>query len=541
MRRNPGEAGFFPARRDFRRRGGFSGLTMMTRAQGPWTWSEAAHLVRRAGFGGSPAEISRIHALGREEAVEALLGATDDGFELPEWARPEAMAEEARERFAMLRDRRRAMAGASEEEREKLRQEFVRERQRDSRLRGVEAQQWWFERMRTTTAPLREKMVLFWHDHFASSLQKVREPGLMLRQNELFRRHAFGDFKALTHEVLRDPAMMIYLDVQNSKKGQPNENFAREVMELFTLGEGNYSEADIKEVARAFTGYQLNRLTGTVTHVPKQWDEGEKTVLGKTAAFDGDAIIDLLFEQEAASRYLPSKLWSFFVADEAPPLVVRELSEVFRSSGFRVEAVLREIFLSRAFYDTPVFRDQIKSPVQFLLQLSRELELDSLPDGYATIAQLQLGQSLFLPPNVAGWDWGKGWINTNTLLNRYHVAGVLTKGAADLDEPEERHEQMMEMEEGVPLAVRVAGRRLGRSMKGWSGPDYEKLAPRALRDDPERLVDELVARFFQAEPGTKAKASFVEYARAKKGVVFTNHEVAELCHLMLSTPQYQLA
>ena len=513
----------------------------MTRAEGPWTWSEAAHLVRRAGFGGSPTEISRIHALGREGAVEALLEAADDGFELPEWARPEAMAEEARERFAMLRDRRRELAGASEEEREKARQEFVRERQRDSRLRGIEAQRWWFERMRTTTAPLREKMVLFWHDHFATSLQKVREPGLMLRQNELFRRHAFGDFKALTHEVLRDPAMMIYLDVQNSKKGQPNENFAREVMELFTLGEGNYSEADIKEAARAFTGYSLNRLTGETTHNPKAWDEGEKTVFGKTAAFDGDGVIDLLFEQEAAARYVPSKLWKFFVADEAPPLVVKELAEVFLASGFRVEAVLREIFLSRAFYDAPVFRDQIKSPVQFLLQLSRELELESLPDGYAMAAQLQLGQSLFLPPNVAGWDWGKGWINTNTLLNRYHAAGVLTKGAADLNEPEDRQEQMMEMAEGASPAERRVGRLLERSMKNWSGPDYEEIAPRALREEPERLVDELIARFFQTELGGKAKASFVEYARAKKGVVFTNHEVAELCHLMLSTPQYQLA
>jgi len=516
---------------------------MLPRADKEWTVAEAAHLVRRAGFGGSPREIRRIHALGREAAVEGLLRPDEplDAFPAPEWADPAKAAAEARERFAMLRERRREMRDLSPEEREKARRQLIGSRQRESRQQTVSAQRWWFERMLKTRAPLREKMVLFWHDHFATSVQKVRRPVLMMEQNRLFRERAFGDFKALTHAILRDPAMMLYLDTQNSRKGNPNENFAREVMELFTLGEGRYSEADIKEAARAFTGYTLNRLTHEVSHQRSRWDEGEKTVFGRRGAFDGDDVIDILFEQEAAAEYLPAKLWTYFVEDVPPAAVVKRLAAGFRDSGFRVEPVLREIFLSRAFYDSSVRRDQIKSPVQFLVQLCKELELEELPDGFALVAQNQLGQVLFLPPNVAGWDWGKGWINTNSLLNRYNVAGTLTKGAIPAEGVEAGGEGMMEDMTAGMRGGAFIGRQLRRSMEHWSGPDYEKLAPRALREDPEKLVDALIGRLFQEPVGDQPRETFIAFAAARQGVVFTNHEVAELCHLMMSTPQYQLA
>lgn len=512
---------------------------MLPKAKKDWTIEEAAHLVKRAAFGGSPAQIAAIHAMGREAAVDCLLSPDepDEAFPLPSWADPETAREEARE---FLADRREMMAGAagtSAEEQEKTKLQFRRQVQRRNRQRTTELGGWWFNRIVRTNAPLREKMVIFWHDHFATSMQKVRQPVLMMRQNELFRQHAFGDFRQLTHGILRDPAMMLYLDTQTSKKGKPNENFAREVMELFTLGEGHYTEQDIREAARAFTGYQLRRGRGEVVHNRRQWDAGQKTVLGKTGDFDGDEVIDLLFEQDAAASYLSSKLWSYFVEDEPPAAVVGELAKTFRANGFRIEPVLREIFLSNAFYDATVIRNQIKSPVQFLVQMCRELEIDDLPSGYALECGRQLGQVLFFPPNVAGWDWGRAWINTNTLLSRYNIAGAVTKGAVDAPGTDSGGDEMM-MEDGErPMLARV----IKGSMKRWQGPDYEKIAPRSLRDDPAKLVDSLIARFFQGDPGSKQRAAFVEYAVAKKGVVFTNHEVAELCHLMMSTPHYQLA
>ncbi|GAA5483053.1 DUF1800 domain-containing protein [Haloferula sargassicola] len=520
---------------------------MLPKATTPWTPTEAAHLMRRAGFGGSPAEVARIHALGRVEAVEALLHpAENPSLAAPSWTRPERWREEGRERFEKMRELREAVPGMTEADREKARREANQQFQRTNRQRQAELAAWWFDRMRHSGSPLREKMVLFWHDHFATSAQKVRDAGLLFQQNELFRKHALGDFRQLTHAVLWDPAMMLYLDTQSSRKGKPNENFAREVMELFTLGEGNYTEQDIHEAARAFTGYKLDRRTGEVFHARRQWDGGEKTVFGKTANFDGDGLIDLLFEQDAAARHLPAKLWAYFVEDEPPAAVVKELGKTFRESGFRVDAVLREIFLSKVFYDPSVIRGQIKSPVQFLAQMCQELEIDGLPDAYFASVSLQLGQVLFMPPNVAGWDWGRAWINTNTLLSRYNVAGVVTTGSADGSADargtrggEEAEEMMMAgAEQGQ--GGRMLARLVQRSMRRWDGPDFETIAPRPLREDPEKLVDALVERFFQGDPGEKQRAAFIDYAQSKKGVIFTNHEVAELCHLMMSTPQYQL-
>ena len=423
------------------------------------------------------------------------------------------------------------------EQADRTRRQFNQQRQREARARSLEAQDWWFKRMLKTKAPLREKMVLFWHDHFATSFQKVKQPVLLMQQNELFRQHATGSFKELTHAIVKDPAMMLYLDTQNSKKGKPNENFAREVMELFTLGEGHYSEQDIKEAARAFTGYQINRLTGAVVHNKRQSDTGEKTIFGRKGRYDGDGVVDLIFEQSAASRLIPQKLWEYFVAENPPKDGAEALAKSFRDADFKVEPLLREIFLSKAFYSEKVIRDQIKCPIQYLVQMFKELELSGAPNAYLLNAQQQLGQVLFMPPNVAGWDWGKAWINTNTLLSRYNVAGFITKGSQE-SEPPDGDDGMMEMEDRRQARI---GNAMKRAERAWAGPDYDKIAPRPLRDDPEKLIDSLVFRFFQSPLGPKERETFVEYARSKKGVVFTNKETGELCHLMLSTPQYQLA
>jgi len=499
---------------------------MLTPTKNDWTVREAAHLLNRAGFGGPPKQIKTLHSMGRKKAVDWLLNPPKGTDELnpPEWAikKSSPEANDLRMKMSELRRKRGEM---SAEEAEKKQRELRRQVRKIQREAGAELQGWWFNRMLTANAPLQEKMTLFWHDHFPSSLQKVRDPRFLYRQNALFREFATGNFKDLTQRVALDPAMMIYLDTPQSKKGKPNENFARELLELFTLSEGNYTEQDIKEGARAFTGYTVDRKTGQVRHVKKLWDEGEKTFMGQTGAFNGEDIINIVFEQEACARYVPEKLWEFFAYENPSKELVNTLAETFSTGKFNVKPVLREIFLSEEFYAAETIRNRIKSPVEFLVQMFRQLEIDNVPQRYSTIAEIQLGQLLLAPPNVAGWDWGKAWINTNSLLARYNVAGFVTKGSGG-NEPKMRGKNSKK------------GRNSG---KNWPGPDYKKLAPPKLRQDPEKLVQALMNRFFQDDLKPRQQETFEEYAKSKVSENFTDKEVAELVHLMMSTPYYQLS
>jgi uncharacterized protein (DUF1800 family) len=301
-------------------------------------------------------------------------------------------------------------------------------------------------------------------------------------------------------------------------------------MELFTLGEGNYTEQDIREAARAFTGYQFDRRNGKVTHNRRQWDETDKTIFGKTGPYAGNDVIKLIFEQSRPARFISRKIWEFFVHEQPAEAAIDSLADTLARADYQIAPLLREIFLSSEFYAEASIRSQIKSPIQFLIQLLKQLEIDEPPAGFPITAQQQLGQILFLPPNVAGWDWGQAWINTNTLLTRYNLAGFLTKGS-------DEGGKAMAMERVKTPGMAPAPRRGGR---GWNGPDYGEIAPRPLRENPAGLVDSLIFRFFQGPLPDKARGSFIEYATAKKGVIFTDKETAELCHLMLSTPYYQL-
>ena len=505
---------------------------MLPQAEETWTIFEAAHLLNRAGFGGSPSQIKAFHALGRAKAVDSLIAPTEpmDGFPLPAWSTGDQALADMKSRREQFRNSRMETRGMSAEEAEQKRREAFQAIQQVNRQRALEGQSWWFRRMLKTEAPLREKMTLFWHDHFATSIQKVKQPVLLMMQNELFRQSAFGSFKDLTQAVLMDPAMMLYLDTQSSKKGMPNENFAREVMELFTLGEGNYTEQDVREAARAFTGYTLDPMTGKVVHFKRQWDPTDKTIFGKTGPFDGADVINLIFEKKEAARFMAKKLWEFFVYESPSETALDSLAGSFQKSGLQTGPLLREIFLSKEFYVEASIRSQIKSPIQYLIALLKQLEISDPPTGFPINAEQQLGQILFMPPNVAGWDWGQAWINTNTLLTRYNLAGFLTKGAGEMD-------NKMGGEQMKTPGMAPGPMRMGR---GWQGPDYEKIAPRPLRENPSDLVESLMFRFFQSPLPDKARGSFLEYATSKKGVVFTNKETAELCHLMLSTPYYQL-
>ena len=504
---------------------------MLPQADNTWTIFEAAHLINRAGFGGSPAAIKSLHALGRTQAVESLIapGEPLDAFPRPAWSEREQALATFKARRDEFRAGKKAMRELTPEEAEKKKREFVKRNQQEARQQGLEAQAWWFGRMLASEAPLREKMTLFWHDHFATSIQKVKQPVLLMMQNDLFRRNALGSFKELTQAILFDPAMLLYLDAQNSKKGRPNENFAREVMELFTLGEGNYTEQDVREAARAFTGYQLDLTEGRVVHRKYQWDAGDKTIFGKTGPFDGKGAIELIFGKKEAAAFMAKKLWEFFVYEKPSAAALAALTESFQKGGFQVAPFLREIFHSKEFYSEATIRSQIKSPVQYLITLLKQLEIRKPPLGFPITGQSQLGQVLFMPPNVAGWDWGQAWINTNTLLTRYNLAGFLTKGSGS--------ETQLTGGEKMKVPRMAATKNAGR---GWQGPDYEQIAPRPLRENPGELVDSLIYRFFQSPLPSEVRASFTEYATAKKGAILTDSETAELCHLILSTPYYQL-
>jgi uncharacterized protein (DUF1800 family) len=279
---------------------------------------------------------------------------------------------------------------------------------------------WWLHRMRHTPAPLLEKTTLFWHGHFATSVEKVRDPKLMFEQNELFRTNALGRFEELVRGIARDPAMLIYLDSATNRKIHPNENFAREVMELFALGVGNYSEQDIQQLARCFTGWEIQY--GTFKFNSYQHDYGNKTVLGKSGPMDGNDGIRVILDQPATPEFICTKLVRYFVTDdeELPPELIAPLAKRFRDEGLVTAPVLEMIFTSKFFYSEASMARKVRSPVELGIGLLRSL------DATANMVQLsnhlrELGQLVFYPPNVKGWNGGKTWINSSTLLGRANL------------------------------------------------------------------------------------------------------------------------
>ena len=365
-------------------------------AMGP---DDARHLLNRTGFGAQPREIAEYAALSRTEAVERLLAGMSRSARTP----PPEWASEAIVPPRQLRQ-------ASPEERKAFLAQEIR--------RGFDLRTWWLEEMLQTRSPLTERMTLFWHNHFVSSQQKVRYTKLMYEQNVLLRRHAGGNFGQLLHAVAKDPAMVIYLDSASNRKGKPNENFAREVMELFTLGEGRYTEADVREAARAFTGWSIDPDSGDFRWRPALHDEGTKTVLGKTGNFDGDAVLDILLSRPPTAEFVVTKLWREFVSPEPDAAEVRRIAQKFHLSSYETKVALRELFLSPAFWAPENRGALIKSPVDLVVGTMRALDFqvgDPLP---LALVVAQLGQNLFSPPNVKGWPGGEAWINSSTLLAR---------------------------------------------------------------------------------------------------------------------------
>ena len=359
----------------------------------------ARHLLNRAGFAASDAEIRVFAKLSRADAVDQLL----NGVQTVAKQIPPAWTNEPPIPPVRLRD---------------MTQEQRQAEQRKNVERAFELREWWFREMLTTTSPLSEKMTLFWHNHFATSQQKVRFTPLLYQQHTMLRRNALGNFGTLLREVSRDPAMLVYLDGANSRKEQPNENFAREVMELFTLGEGNYTEKDIKEAARAFTGWSVDRDTGQFMFRRGIHDYGNKTLLGKSGNFDGDQVIDILLAKPETAQFITRKLWKEFISPVADEAEVKRLAEIFRERGYNIAKLARSMLTSDAFYAPQNRAALIKSPVEFVVGTMKQFEIDAPNLRPFVIASALLGQNVFSPPNVKGWPGGDVWINSATLLGR---------------------------------------------------------------------------------------------------------------------------
>jgi uncharacterized protein (DUF1800 family) len=368
-------------------------------AAAPLGFDDARHLLNRTSFAASPADIEAFAGLTREQAVDRLLSWAGKPAITP----PPAWADEPFESLRRFR-------GMSAEDRKlALREVFQK---------GFELRSWWLTEMLATPSPLTEKMTLFWHNHFVSSQQKVRSPQLMYRQNVLLRRHALGNFSSLLHAIARDPAMVIYLDSASNRKGQPNENFAREVMELFTLGEGHYSERDIKEAARAFTGWGIDPDRGEFVFRPRAHDDGSKTVLGRTGNLDGDAVLGILLAQPQTAELVAAKLWREFVSPNPDPGEVTRVAAVLRQSGYEIRPALRALLTSDAFYAPDNRAVLIKSPVELVVGTLRQFSFATGEPLPFVLGVALLGQNLFSPPNVKGWPGGETWINSTTLLAR---------------------------------------------------------------------------------------------------------------------------
>ncbi len=450
----------------------------------PWNRKWAAHLYRRAAFGASREELLEAERLGFDATVELLLNGRA----------------EAKELLPTLLDAGRAAASQND---------------RGEQLRG-----WWLYCMIHGGHPHREKLALFWHNHFATSINKVSSPEAMFRQNCLIREHSLGKFEPFLQAMSRDPAMLLWLDSNANVRGKPNENYAREVMELFSLGVGSYAEADIREAARAFTGWHTDGKSfrfNAALH-----DDGPKSFFGKSGNWDGRDIVKLILEQPAAARFLVGKLYAAFVSEIAPPEGLLEpLCESFRKSGYDIASLVKTILTSRYFYSERAFRKRIKGPVEFVLGAvkatykslgERDAEYRPLPHAVLVPKLAAMGQTLFAPPNVKGWPGGRAWLNTSTLLERANFAAALTSGSL------------------WPKTASVP--KLPRAL------DVARVLAEEKATQPRDVVRVLLDSHVPGGVRGEAVEKLVAFVAAEGDPV---HRTREAVHAIMTLPEYQLA
>jgi uncharacterized protein (DUF1800 family) len=568
-----------------------------------WSYDRAAHLLGRAGFGGTPEEIAALAAMTPHEAVAHLVDyeaiANDH---LPEFE-PSDIHDPGLVDFPPSRPATTELAKATGEALGvKVKPAGNRRVQpvvdkffywlRASMLETRRLAYWWAERMLNTRRPLEERMTLFWHGHFATSEDKVRDVRKMLLQNATLRRHATGNFRDLLVAVAQDPAMLYFLDAGVNVKGAPNENFAREIMELFTMGVGHYGESDIREAARAFTGWNADDLT-FVVHA-EQHDDALKTVLGVSDRLDGIDVIDIILAQPATAEFIAAKIYRELVREDPPPALRAQLGAVLREAGYELKPLLRTIFLARDFYSPASLGTHIKGPVELVVSTYKKLGATAIPGipdfNEATAA---MGQALFWPPTVAGWAQGRSWITPGLLLERGNFA--LSVLFPDIDfVPHDRHapdptilavhERIRQgyditsatmpeasagpaagaggMAESNMLADRDEdfNTRYG-SYRGWQMAiervkpiqrstlqlDLAAMVRAAGLTTSEQVVDHFLARLMSVPIGAAERRMLVDFldrelgtSDVERAASYLEDPLRALVHLIMSQPEYQL-
>jgi uncharacterized protein (DUF1800 family) len=557
-----------------------------------WNYERAAHLLERAGFGATPEEIARLAALTPEQAVSRLVnyeaidasalkpfeesGIWDPGMDPFPPSRAEAVRR-AREHGEGLGEK--VLPPGTQRRLQPVVDKFFY----SLTANNIETQRlglWWANRMLTTPRPLEEKLTLFWHGHFATGQNKVRDYRMVLQQNRMLRANASGDLRGLLVGILTDPGMLVYLDNGENIKSHPNENFGRELLELFTMGVGNYSERDVREAARAFTGWTNDVLTYKFD--ASQHDFGEKTFLGRTGTLDGEDIIDTILAQPVTGEFVAGKLYRYFVREDISSDVKADLGRSFRASGYQVKPLMRRMLLSKDFYSTPSVATQIKSPVHLVVSTYKKMglrEVPTIPDfGRMTGS---LGQTLFEPPNVAGWAGGRTWITPATLLQRGNLfRDVMFADVKNFRPPDrtmsatdtrvgERLAQGMNITEATREGDAESNKMVDRDEDyntrygGYAGNllafKRTKLIPRqpaaidltamisaAKADTVDEVVDHLLHRFVSVKLGEKDRVLLVGFLRDKLGSSTVRpsetleSSLRELLYLVLSTPEYQL-
>lgn len=529
-----------------------------------WSIEDAAHLLRRAGFSGTPEQITRLHALGKKNAVAYMLDGT-----LPKAAagltapfEPADMPE-----YQTLRELTGLNIGRGayqfgqlpEEQRMALIGVFTA-------IQGFETQRlrgWWMHRMAVSHHPLREKMTLFWHGLFTSGGREVRNAEFLAVQNRVFYQHALGSYKDLTKAICKDPAMLRYLNADQNRRGMANENLARELFELFTLGEGNYTEQDIRETARALTGGGVDDR-GYVFR-ERQHDSGIKRVFGKTGNFKSDDIVELIFQRREPADYLARRLWTHFAYPDPESTTISPVARALRKN-WQLRDALEAIFLSDDFYSEKARFALIKSPVELLVSAAREMGHQPTPEAlFAFNDNLRnMGQELFNPPNVRGWPGAELWITNTTLYARYELASSLVNGALQrarslrlaarnvrLDRafaiPDNATPALKEQLQSIRANVEKV-RAMAEVAAGKAdlppAPVTQLLAPfPAQQIAPPDLLDSLIAHFLQRplHPAKRqAILDAVGNAPIQRDHRPSDQRIRQMLALLLSSPEYQV-
>lgn len=383
----------------------------------------------------------------------------------------------------------------------------------------------WLEEMINNEAQLREKMSLFWHGHFAC---RVINSYFQQELLQTIRENALGNFKDMLRAVSKSPSMISFLNNQQNRKKKPNENFAREVMELFTMGRGNYTETDIKEAARAFTGWGFN-LKGEFEFRKFQHDDDKKTVLGKTGNFDGDDVLNILLEQKQTAKYITKKIYRYFVNDKADDAKVEWLSNRFYQSDYDIKKLLEDIFTADWFYEEKNIGTKIKSPIELLAGIRRLLPMEMENDQAQILFQKTLGQILFYPPNVAGWPGGKTWIDSSSLMLRLRIPQILS--ANDIMDIMPKTDD--DVQGGM---MEMAAKKLKDVTKGGTAKIDWSLAAAIFEKIPrEKLLQKIADTLLQTK-GHVPDTLLEKYVNSENRENFIKSAIVNL----MSTPEYQL-